>query len=310
MSSPLSVVCVKTRSQGKSSRKETVVDRSAADGVFASTQPEGRAWGTTPIAARLPAFSRQRSTRSRGQRSGSPLPWKEELKIIRSSRQTPSSPCRGRDSRAQARSRPGFSPSAGQRLDRQPEGWEGDRGREWNAAAPAWPRVKETLRSEPPATPPRRQLAGGASCPGRRSSYNDSCSTCAFCVSAGSSLRNIDSGPFAPSLPPGCWLLVLVVRENPLINGVEARAAKLRGDRAAFVSRSPFPLNTTVTNVVHSGQHVDGHASCQTNRQLTTENKDGAPGRNRTGTPLSRRGILSPMRLPIPPPGQRGRGRS
>src|SRR5512140_2091828 len=29
----------------------------------------------------------------------------------------------------------------------------------------------------------------------------------------------------------------------------------------------------------------------------------GAPGRTRTGTPLARQRILSPQRLPIPPPG-------
>ena len=29
----------------------------------------------------------------------------------------------------------------------------------------------------------------------------------------------------------------------------------------------------------------------------------GARGRNRTGTGISSRGILSPLRLPIPPPG-------
>ena len=33
--------------------------------------------------------------------------------------------------------------------------------------------------------------------------------------------------------------------------------------------------------------------------------KDGARGRNRTGTGFKSRGILSPLRLPIPPPGQK-----
>src|SRR3954447_15905869 len=34
----------------------------------------------------------------------------------------------------------------------------------------------------------------------------------------------------------------------------------------------------------------------------------GAPGRTRTGTPLSRQRILSPQRLPISPPGQADKG--
>ena len=31
---------------------------------------------------------------------------------------------------------------------------------------------------------------------------------------------------------------------------------------------------------------------------------DGAAGRNRTGTGITSRGILSPLRLPVPPPRQ------
>src|ERR1043166_9261344 len=38
------------------------------------------------------------------------------------------------------------------------------------------------------------------------------------------------------------------------------------------------------------------------------DRKDGAPGRSRTGTPLSRQRILSPQRLPISPPGQGDNG--
>ena len=49
------------------------------------------------------------------------------------------------------------------------------------------------------------------------------------------------------------------------------------------------PSKTTVTDVGHSVN------------KLTFV--PGAPGRTRTGTPLSGKRILSPLRLPIPPPG-------
>ena len=43
---------------------------------------------------------------------------------------------------------------------------------------------------------------------------------------------------------------------------------------------------------------------CRNDEASKAEIKDGARGRNRTGTDITVRGILSPLRLPVPPPGR------
>ena len=77
-----------------------------------------------------------------------------------------------------------------------------------------------------------------------------------------------------------------------------------RRQRLVFIPHSTFDIRHSIPHGTEArGKRFDEDERNES-RESEREKLGGASGRTRTGTPLSRQRILSPQRLPIPPPRQ------